>query len=114
LPDDKTLAEIHSLVSDLLNWNGVECTLANFDRAVEHEHRLDLLIGSLYGFSEDETARIQATMPSHKFVYDPVPEEEDAAFLRAMLEASIDDPDNFVSEADVMATLQGLRDSRGN
>ena len=114
LPDDKTLAEIHSLVSDLLNWNGVECTLGNFDRALEHEHRLDLLIGSLYGFSEDEVAQIQATMPSHKFVYDPVPEEEDAAFLRAMLEVSIDGPDDFVSEADVMSTLRSVRDSHGN
>ena len=74
LPDDQMLVEIESLVSDLLDWNGVECTLGNFDRAVEHEHRLDLLIGSLYGFSEDEVAQIQATMPSHKFVYDPVPE----------------------------------------
>ena len=114
LPDDKTLAEIHSLVSDLLNWNGVECTLGNFDRALEREHRLDLLIGSLYGFSSDEVAQIQATMPSHKFVYDPVPEGEDQALLRAMVEVSIDDPDDFVSEADVMATLRGSRDSRGN
>ncbi len=114
LPDDRMLAEIHSLVTDLLSWNGVECTLGNFDRALEHEHRLDLLIGSLYGFSEDDVDRIQATMPSHRFVYDPVPEEEDAAFLRAMLEVNIDGPDNFVSEADVMATLRSVRDSHGN
>ena len=114
LPDDKTLEEIESLVSDLLDWNGVECTLGNFDRALEHEHRLDLLIGSLYGFSYEEVAQIQATVPSHKFVYDPVPEEEDQALLRAMLEVSIDGPDDFVSEADVMATLRGLRDSHGN
>ena len=114
LPDDRTLAEIHSLVSDLLNWNGVECTLGNFDQALEHEHRLDLLIGSLYGFSSEEVARIQATMPSHKFVYDPVREEEDQALLRAMEEADIDGPNNFVSEAEVMATLRSLRDSHGN
>ena len=114
LLDDKTLAEIHSLVSDLLNWNGVECTLGNFDWALEREHRLDLLIGSLYGFSSEEVAQIQATMPSHKFVYDPVPEEEDQALLRAIVEVSIGDPDDFVSEADVMATLRGSRDSHGS
>ena len=37
-------------------------------------------------------------------------EEEDAGLLWAMLEVSIDDPNEFVSEADAMATLRGLRD----
>ena len=37
-------------------------------------------------------------------------EEEDAGLLQAMLEVSIDDHSEFVSEADVMATLLGLRD----
>ena len=41
-------------------------------------------------------------------------EEEDAGLLRAMLEVSIDDPKEFVSEAEVMATLRGLRDSHGD
>ena len=41
-------------------------------------------------------------------------EEEDAALLRAMLEVSIDDPDDFVSEAEVMATLRELQDSHGD
>lgn len=40
-------------------------------------------------------------------------EEEDAGLLQAMLEAGIDDPNEFVSEAEVMATLRGLRDSHG-
>ena len=91
LPDDKTLAEIHSLVSDLLNWNGVECTLENLKQALEHEDRLDLIIGSLYGFSPGEVAQIQATLPSHRFVYDPSTAEEDAALLRAMEEADLND-----------------------
>ena len=43
-----------------------------------------------------------------------VDEEEDAALLRAMLEVSIDDPDDFVSEAEVMATLRILQDSDGD
>ena len=34
-------------------------------------------------------------------------EDEDAGLLRAMLEVDIDDPNEFVSEADVMATLHG-------
>lgn len=34
-------------------------------------------------------------------------EEEDAGLLQAMLEVSIDDPNEFVSEAEVMATLLG-------
>lgn len=37
-------------------------------------------------------------------------EEEDAGLLQAMLEVSIDDPKEFVSEAEVMATLRSLRD----
>ena len=40
--------------------------------------------------------------------------EEDAGLLRAMLEVSIDDPKDFVSEAEVMATLRGLRDPHGD
>lgn len=43
-----------------------------------------------------------------------VDEEEDAGLLEAMLEVSIDDPNDFVSEAEVMATLQGLQDSDGD
>lgn len=37
-------------------------------------------------------------------------EDEDAGLLQAMLEVSIDDPNDFVSEADVMATLRSLQD----
>ena len=49
IPIDKVLEDIESLVSDLLEWNGVECGPENFARALEHERRLDFLIGSLYG-----------------------------------------------------------------
>jgi len=41
-------------------------------------------------------------------------EEEDAGLLQAMLEVSIDEPKEFASEADVMATLQSLRDAHGD
>ena len=38
---------------------------------------------------------------------------EDAGLLQAMLEVSIDDPNEFVSEAEVMTTLRGFRDADG-
>ena len=79
------------MVSDLLEWNGVECTLENLGLALKHEHRLDLIIGSLYGFSPNEVAQIQATLPSHRFVYDPSTAEEDSALLRAMEESDLND-----------------------
>ena len=41
-------------------------------------------------------------------------EAEDAGLLRAMLEVSIDDPSEFVSKEEVMATLRSLRDSDGD
>ena len=41
-------------------------------------------------------------------------DEEDAGLLRAMLDVSIDDPNELVSEADVMATLRDLRNSNGD
>ncbi len=41
-------------------------------------------------------------------------DDEDAGLLRAMLAVSIDDPSEFVSEADIMATLRSLRDSHGD
>ena len=45
--------------------------------------------------------------PGHDAPTDGRDEEEDAGLLQAMLEVSIDDPNEFVSEADVMATLRG-------
>ena len=43
-----------------------------------------------------------------------VDEDEDPGLLQAMLEVSIDDPNEFVGEADVMATLRGMRDPHGD
>ena len=76
----------------------------------ELEEEIDWLVYDLYGLTNEETAVIEDF-----FWNGPLTEEEeDQALLRAMEEADIDDPDNFVSEAEVMATLRGLRDSHGN
>ncbi len=76
----------------------------------ELEEEIDWLVYDLYGLTNEETAVIE------DFFWDGplTEEEEDQGLLRAMEEADIDDPDNFVSEAEVMATLRGLRDSHGN
>ncbi len=64
----------------------------------------------LYGLTEERVTAIERSLG----LIHQTDKEEDAALLRAMEEASIDDPDDFASEAEVMATLQGLRDSHGS
>ena len=76
----------------------------------ELESDIDWLVYDLYGLTNEETAVIEDFFWNGTLT----DEEEDAAFLRAMLEVNIDGPDNFVSEADVMATLRSVRDSDGN
>jgi len=74
------------------------------------EEQIDWLVYDLYGLTNEETAVVEDYFWNGTLTE----EEEDQALLRAMLEVSIDGPDDFVSEAEVMATLRGLRDSHGN
>ena len=74
------------------------------------EEEIDWLVYDLYGLTNEEMAVIDDFFWKGTLTE----EEEDEALLRAMLEVSIDGPDNFVSEADVMATLRSVRDSHGN
>ena len=69
------------------------------------EAEIDCLVYALYGLTEAEVTTVQRALG-------PIPQtddEEDAALLRAMQEADIDEPEDFASEAEVMATLQGNR-----
>ncbi len=74
------------------------------------EAEIDRLVYELYGLTEEEDTAVERALG----LIHQTDEEEDAALLRAMEEASIDGPDNFVSEADVMATLRSVRDSHGS
>ena len=74
------------------------------------EREIDRQVYKLYGLTEEEETAIERSLG----LIHQTDDEEDAALLRAMEEADIDDPDNFVSEAEVMATLRSLRDSHGN
>lgn len=76
----------------------------------ELEEEIDWLVYDLYGLTNEETAVVE------DYFWDGTltEEEENQALLRAMLEVSIDSPDDFVSKAEVMATLRGLQDSDGN
>ena len=76
----------------------------------ELEREIDRLVYELYGLTEEEDTAVERVLG----LIHQTDEEEDAALLRAMEEASIDDPEDFVSEADVIATLRSLRDSHGN
>ena len=69
LPDDKTLEEIETLVAGLLALGGVDSPAGNIEAAIEKERRLDILIGSLYGFSVVEVERVQELLPSYETVY---------------------------------------------
>ena len=74
------------------------------------EAEIDRLVYALYGLTEDEVTAVERGLG----LIHQTDEEEDAALLKAMLEVSIDDPDDFASEAEVMATLRSLRDPHGN
>ena len=74
------------------------------------EEEIDRLVYALYGLTEGEETTVERSLG----LIHQTDEEEDAALFRAMEEADIDDPDDFASEAEVMATLRSLRDSHGN
>ena len=63
---------------------------------------LDSLIYALYGLTEEEDTAIERRMDR----IHATDEEEDAAFLRAILEAERENEREFVSEEEVMAILR--------
>ena len=69
IPDKPTLREIETLVLDLLKLGGVDCHPDTIHQTLTYEHRLDILIGSLYGFSPSEVEEIQQRLPSYETVY---------------------------------------------
>ncbi len=69
MPDETTRDEIETLVARLLKLGGVDCQTEAVAQATADERRLDVLIGSLYGFSACEVERIQRLLPSYETVY---------------------------------------------
>ena len=69
LPAGKTLKEIEDLVSELLALGGVDSPAERAQEAIAKERRLDILIGSLYGFSAAEVAQVQGMLPAYETVY---------------------------------------------
>ena len=68
------------------------------------EWEIDRLVYDLYGLTEEEDTAIERSLG----LIHSTDEEEDAAILKWVLGASTDDPDEFVSEEAVMATLRDL------
>ena len=69
MPDETTLREIETLVSELMELGGVDCPRDAAQRALETERRLDTLIGALYGFTASEVEEIQNRLPPYTAVY---------------------------------------------
>ena len=69
MPDQTTLGQIDALVLELLQAGGVDSKPDAVSRAIANEKRLDVLIGSLYGFSADTVGQIQRQLPSYERVY---------------------------------------------
>ena len=72
---------------------------------MELEEKIDWLVYDLYGLTDEETAEVADFFWEGRVTE----EEEDIALLRAMEEADISDPNEFVSLGEVMRTLRGLR-----
>ena len=68
------------------------------------EWEIDRLVYDLYGLTEEEDTSIERSLG----LIHATDEEEDAAIGRAIDEALAEDPDGFVSEEVMMATLRGL------
>ena len=66
------------------------------------EWEIDRLVYDLYGLTEEEDTAIERSLG----LIHATDEEEDAAIGRAIDEALAEDPDGFVSEEVVMATLR--------
>ena len=69
MPDAKTLREIQTLVLGLLASGGVDSQRRKVEETIAAERRLDVLIGSLYGFSAGDVQRVQGQLPSYETVY---------------------------------------------
>ena len=69
IPDETKLKQIEYLVAALMAWGGVDCEPGITKRAIEAERRMDVLIGSLYGFTASEVEQIQGYLPSYETVY---------------------------------------------
>ena len=75
----------------------------NPDDARVRGYDLDAMIYALYGLTEEDDTAIERRMGR----IHATDEEEDAAFLRAILDAEREDANGFVGEEDVMAALRG-------
>ena len=69
IPDESTRGEIEMLVLALMELRGVDCQPDVVAQAMTYEHRLDILIGSLYGFSPGEVEQVQESLPTYEAVY---------------------------------------------
>ena len=69
MPDSKTLEEVESLVSEILRLGGVDSPPDKVGGAIAIERELDILTGSLYGFTPAEVERAQSLLPSYETVY---------------------------------------------
>ena len=69
MPDSKTLEEVESLVAEILRLGGGDNPPDKVGEAIAIERELDILTGSLYGFSPAEAERAQSLLPSYETVY---------------------------------------------
>ena len=70
ISDEATVREVEAVATEILNSGGVDCGPDATERMIANEHRLDVLIGALYGFTEGEIRQIQQMLPSYEAVYD--------------------------------------------
>ena len=75
MPDDLTLSEIDVFVTGMLELGGVDCDPSKITQAMTYEHRLDILIGSLYGFSPSEVEKIQQALSPFESIYGVAPKQ---------------------------------------
>ncbi len=89
VPNAVILVEIETLVQQLLTLRGVDCEADAIEQSIAYERRIDNIVGSLYGLTDEEVEEIQYQLPSHEEVYGigAGDEEEDTALAGAIEEA---------------------------
>ncbi len=88
MSDEATVVEIEECVAEILAKGGVDASRADVARIIGLELRVDDLIGSLYGFDEEEVFEVQTALSAdHSTIYDVTDEEEDEHFLTYLLRA---------------------------
>ncbi|GAJ03634.1 unnamed protein product [marine sediment metagenome] len=76
LPERATLSRVADLVHELIALGGIDASQSDRRRALMIEAEIDMIVNSVYGFSDEEESVINEVTVSLASMYDPYGEIE--------------------------------------